>query len=397
MPRPREFDESSVLESARRQFWETGYAGTSLADLTAATGLGKGSLYGAFGDKHALFMRTLEGYCTDAVADAHDELTGDGRAIDRLTEHLRISARLDVENSPGRGCMMAKAAAELGSIDPAVEELVSTSLARWHGELAACITRARDEGDIAADVDADTAREMVRAAIVSTRVGTDETFAFDERDSARLLAHYRVHVTDFAEVSDADAAAEAAQSLGFPVAVKAVSSRWRGRLDGEGARLDLSGPATVRAAFDELVALTGDRRLHVQRMAPRGVATVIRVRDDPSFGSLIAFGLAGATFDLLGDHAYRAIPLTEADARDLVAAPRSAPLLAGYRGEPAVDTDALVDLLVRVSTLVDDIPEVRELVLDPVLASGSGAVVLSGRVRVGPVPSRRDAGPRRLS
>lgn len=259
--------------------------------------------------------------------------------------------------------------------------------------------RATPESEVIrpADVDSDTAREMVRAAIVSTRVGTDETLAFDERDSARLLAHYRVHVTDFAEVPDADAAAEAAQSLGFPVAVKAVSSRWRGRLDGEGARLDLTGPATVRAAFDELVALTGDERLHVQRMAPRGVATVIRVRDDPSFGSLIAFGLAGATFDLLGDHAYRAIPLTEADARDLVAAPRSAPLLAGYRGEPAVDTDALVDLLVRVSTLVDDIPEVRELVLDPVLASGSGAVVLSGRVRVGPVPSRRDAGPRRLS
>lgn len=156
MPRPREFDESSVLDSARRQFWETGYAGTSLADLTAATGLGKGSLYGAFGDKHALFMRTLEGYCSDAVADAHDELSGDGRAIDRLTEHLRISARLDVENSPGRGCMMAKAAAELGSIDPAVEQLVSTSFARWHDELAACITRACDEGDIAADVDADT-------------------------------------------------------------------------------------------------------------------------------------------------------------------------------------------------------------------------------------------------
>lgn len=156
MPRPREFDENAVLDSARRQFWETGYAGTSLADLTAATGLGKGSLYGAFGDKHALFMRTLEGYCSDAVADARDELSGDGRAIDRLTEHLRISARLDVENSPGRGCMMAKAAAELGSIDPAVEELVSTSLARWHDELAACISRARDEGDIAADVDADT-------------------------------------------------------------------------------------------------------------------------------------------------------------------------------------------------------------------------------------------------
>ncbi|MGU3294700.1 TetR/AcrR family transcriptional regulator [Williamsia sp. M5A3_1d] len=156
MPRPREFSEIDVLDSARRQFWETGYAGTSLADLTAATGLGKGSLYGAFGDKHALYLRTLEGYCADAISDARNELSGDGPAIDRLIEHLRISARVDVDDAQPRGCMMAKAAAELASRDAAVKTVVSRSFEQWHDELAANILRARDEGDIDAGVDADT-------------------------------------------------------------------------------------------------------------------------------------------------------------------------------------------------------------------------------------------------
>ncbi|WP_188546942.1 TetR/AcrR family transcriptional regulator [Rhodococcoides trifolii] len=156
MPRPREFTESAVLESARNQFWETGYAGTSLADLTAATGLGKGSLYGAFGDKHALFLRTLEGYCADVVSDAHGELSGGGRAIDRLVEHLRNSARVGVVGARSRGCMMAKAAAEFGARDAAVQHIISSTFTLWHDELAAGIAKAQDEGDIAGSVDADT-------------------------------------------------------------------------------------------------------------------------------------------------------------------------------------------------------------------------------------------------
>ena len=149
-------------------------------------------------------------------------------------------------------------------------------------------------------------------------------------------------------------------------------------------------------AFAELTELTGDRVLHVQKMAPKGVGTVIRVRDDPSFGSVMSFGLSGRTFDLLGDHGYRAVPLSELDARELIEEPRSAPLLSGYRGEEPADKEALADLLLRISTLTDDIPEVREVVCDPILASVDGAAVLNARIRVGPVPDRRDTGPRRL-
>jgi acyl-CoA synthetase (NDP forming) len=132
-------------------------------------------------------------------------------------------------------------------------------------------------------------------------------------------------------------------------------------------------------------------------MAPKGIGTMIRVRDDRSFGSLISFGLSGRTFELLGDHGYRATPLTPLDAEELIDEPRSAPLLAGYAGEPPVDRSALTDLLVRISTLVDDIPEVREVHCDPILASPDGAAVLNALIRIGPVPTRADTGPRRLA
>ncbi len=215
-------------------------------------------------------------------------------------------------------------------------------------------------------------------------------------ESAKLLRWYGIDVVPFREVTTMHEASAAARELGFPVAVKATSPRWRGRLDREGARLDLPDATTVVTAFAELTELTGDSVLHVQKMAPKGVGTVIRVEDDPSFGSVMSFGLSGRTFDLLGDHGYRAIPLSELDARELIDEPRSAPLLSGYRGEEPADKEALVDLLLRISTLVDDIPEVREVFCDPILASVDGAAVLNAEIRVGPVPDRRDTGPRRL-
>ncbi|MFT4126918.1 MAG: GNAT family N-acetyltransferase [Gordonia sp. (in: high G+C Gram-positive bacteria)] len=215
-------------------------------------------------------------------------------------------------------------------------------------------------------------------------------------ESAQLLARYGIDLVPFREARTMHEASAAGRELGFPVAVKASSEFWRGRLDREGARLDLPDATAVITAFAELSELTGDDVLHVQKMAPKGIGVVISMRDDESFGSLISFGLSGNTFELLGDRAYRAVPLTERDATELIASTHSAPLLDGYRGEAPSDKAALVDLLVRVSTLVDDIPEIREVRCDPILASADGAAVLNAQIRIGPVPSRADTGPRRL-
>jgi acyl-CoA synthetase (NDP forming) len=134
----------------------------------------------------------------------------------------------------------------------------------------------------------------------------------------------------------------------------------------------------------------------VQRMAPKGMSCVLEVTDDPSFGSLLSFGLSGMATELLGDRAFRVVPVSDADAAALVRAPRAAPLLTGYRGSEPVRLEALEDLVLRLGRMAEDLPELRALSLDPVLASAAGAFVTGTRVVLGPPPTRADSGPRRL-
>jgi len=131
-------------------------------------------------------------------------------------------------------------------------------------------------------------------------------------------------------------------------------------------------------------------------MAPPGVAAVIRTAEDPSFGTLVSFGLGGVATELLGDHGFRALPLTDLDAAELVRSVRAAPLLFGYRGSAPVDVPALETLLLRVARLADDLPEVAELELNPVVVAAHGTTVLGATGRVGAPAARLDAGPRRL-
>ncbi|WP_084734664.1 bifunctional GNAT family N-acetyltransferase/acetate--CoA ligase family protein [Actinophytocola xinjiangensis] len=218
----------------------------------------------------------------------------------------------------------------------------------------------------------------------------------DDERTVALLGCYGIDVVAFRAAHSADDAVAASVGLGFPVVVKAIGERFWRRPDLVGVRLDLSTEDSVRAAYAELTELSGVGSVYVQRMARRGTGCAIGVQDDPSFGTLISFGLSGVVSDLVGDRAYRALPLTDVDAARLVRAPRASPLLTGYRGSEPVDLDALTDLLVRVAALAEDVPAVRWLTLEPILASPDGVAVLRGRVRVGLSPSRPDTGPRRL-
>ncbi len=180
------------------------------------------------------------------------------------------------------------------------------------------------------------------------------------------------------------------------MAITAVGERWRHRTDLVGVRLDLGASTGVMRAVGDLAELTGDDEIYVQRMAPKGLSCVLQVVDDPSFGSLVSFGLAGVATELLGDRAFRVVPVSDVDAAALVRAPRAAPLLAGYRGSEPARLDALEDLVLRVGRMAEDLPELRSLALDPVLASAEGAFVTGARVVLGPPPTRHDGGPRRL-
>jgi AcrR family transcriptional regulator len=149
MPRPRTFDENDVVAAARDEFWSRGYAATSVDDLTSATGLGKGSLYGAFGDKHGLFLRALDDYIGTSLDSVRGQLRDPTHsAYDRLTRHIRAQAKAIAADKMRRGCMMAKSAAELSATDDTVERAVENAYATWATELADCIKEAQRDGDI---------------------------------------------------------------------------------------------------------------------------------------------------------------------------------------------------------------------------------------------------------
>lgn len=256
--------------------------------------------------------------------------------------------------------------------------------ARWLREPVSAMSRPDD-------VDSAGARELVHGWLEQhgQRLLADA-------ELEQLLACYGIDVVPYVEVADAPSAAAAAEEIGFPVALKARAADWRRRPDLMGVRLDLSSGEAVQSAYTDVSGLSGSDVVQVQKMAPKGINCVIAVQDDPSFGSVISFGLAGVLSTLLRDRAYRVLPVTEDEARTLVDAPRAAPLLSGHGFGVPVDKAALVDMVHRISTLIDDIPEVRELVCEPILASAEGVAVLEAQVRIGPEPHPVDLGPRRL-
>ena len=248
----------------------------------------------------------------------------------------------------------------------------------------------------------DLAPQRARALVEAVLADDPDGRVLTDDEAVELMATAGIEIVPFRRVDTVDACIAAAEELGYPVAVKAVGEQWQHRTDLVGVRLDLHGADSVRAAYDALVALTGSPQVYVQRMAPKGVSCVFALVDDPSFGSLLSFGLHGVLGDLLGDRAYRALPLSDTDAAELVRAPKAAPLLTGYRGSTPADVVALAGLALRLSRLVEHVPQIRRLSLHPVLAAPDGASVTAVAVAVGPAPryaSRArydDDGPRRL-
>jgi AcrR family transcriptional regulator len=152
MPRPRSFDEDQVMCAARDLFWKGGYAETSLDELADATGLGRGSLYGAFGDKHTLFLRTLDSYCGSVLDSWRNTLSG-ADALGCLRAHVRGFAAQVAADNARRGCMLAKSTAERGAVDADVVKEAQATFDAMHSILTRSIERAQAEGSIQRDAD----------------------------------------------------------------------------------------------------------------------------------------------------------------------------------------------------------------------------------------------------
>ncbi|MFJ9867877.1 GNAT family N-acetyltransferase [Streptomyces sp. NPDC101165] len=241
--------------------------------------------------------------------------------------------------------------------------------------------------------------EKGAAELIGGLLERGQGLTIGQAETCELLEKYGIHVRRALAAPTPDAAAEAARALGYPVALKATAPHLRHRADLGGVRLDLADEEQLRRAYAELTELFGppeELRPVVQGMAPRGVDTVVRAVIDPAAGAVLSFGLAGAASQLLGDMAHRLIPVTDREATSLVRSIRTAPLLFGWRGSTPVDTPALEELLLRVSRLVDDHPEVVAVTLEPVVVAQHGVSVLGATLRLAPPPARDDLGPRTL-
>ncbi|MEU8712379.1 TetR/AcrR family transcriptional regulator [Streptomyces sp. NPDC048663] len=166
MARPRKFDEQQVLATAREQFWARGYAATRMDDIAEATGLGKGSLYGAFGGKQDLFHRVFDDYCTSVVDATAQQLRGDDEdAYTRLSAHIHAVAAASVADTAQRGCLLAKGTAELAEHDRTVATRAHTAIETLHALLKDDIAACQRNGDLDADADPGQLAALVLAVL----------------------------------------------------------------------------------------------------------------------------------------------------------------------------------------------------------------------------------------
>jgi acyl-CoA synthetase (NDP forming) len=184
-------------------------------------------------------------------------------------------------------------------------------------------------------------------------------------------------------------AQEQADRVGYPVVLKVVSPDIAHKSDVGGVRLNLRDREAVGQAFDEIVGnakravpqarITG---VAVQHMAPQGTEVIVGMTTDPQFGPVMMFGLGGIMVEVLKDVSFRLVPLEEKDAQQMIDEIKGRPVLAGVRGQPPADVEALKRTILKVSEFVQQRPEVRELDLNPVFAYPDGALAVDARIVV---------------
>jgi acyl-CoA synthetase (NDP forming) len=182
-------------------------------------------------------------------------------------------------------------------------------------------------------------------------------------------------------VNSFEEALAAAEDLGYPVVVKTAAAGVH-KTETGGVALDLRDADSVREAVTRI-----GLPVLVQPFLRGGAEILVGAFQDPVFGPLVALGPGGTMAELIGDAGFRLAPLTDADADELVQGGKAGRLLGGFRGTPPADRSAVADVLLRIARLADDLPEVAELDLNPVVAGPAGCVVVDARARVARKPA----------
>ena len=217
------------------------------------------------------------------------------------------------------------------------------------------------------EIDVDRARAVLR---------NDAERWLDSDEARELLDAYGIPLVAERSAASVDDAVAAAEELGFPVVLKTALAGVH-KTERGGVALDLRDAQAVRTAAERI----GPPFL-LQPLVSGGVELLIGAVQDPVFGPLVALGPGGTLVELIGEASFRLAPLTDVDAEELVTQGKVGVLLAGYRGAPPADLGRASDVVLRVAQLVDDLPEVAELDLNPVIAGSHGCVAVDARIRV---------------
>ncbi len=258
--------------------------------------------------------------------------------------------------------------------------------------------RAKDRGVPVAPAGID--RPAAEAIVDAVLEECPEGRALTSEEATALLGAYGIGLWRRVEVASADEAVAAAREVGLPVVLKSLSPLVRGQSVLDGIRVDLATESAVREAFTSLndrLAPLDATYFVVQKMATPGVSCVVSSDEDPLFGPVVSFSIAGPPTDLLGDIGHRIPPLTDVDVSELISSVRAAPLLHGHNGATPVHRAALADVIARVSVLADDVPELSSLTLNPTMAHPGGVDVLGAEIHLAPAPRRKDPGRRSLT
>lgn len=233
-----------------------------------------------------------------------------------------------------------------------------------------------------------------------TRVDGASEGRLSQQQTTQLLDLYGLNVYPSIGFDTIDDAVQAAQRVGYPVAVKSTNAYLRHRLDLGGVQLNIDSESMLRRVIEDMRrqhAKYGSPGLEIQAMGPTGQGCIVRAIEDPLMGPVLSFGLSGDAVDLLDDWGHAVPPLTDQDVKRLVSTPKAAQKLFGYRGIPAVDAAALEETVQRVAMLKDNHPQVANLQLSPLLASPEGISILHASVDIANPEQRTDSARRAIS
>lgn len=231
--------------------------------------------------------------------------------------------------------------------------------------------------------------------IFETARSEGRTFVL-EHEAKDIMRAYGIPIPDYATATTADEAVEKSKSIGLPVVLKILSKDILHKSDAGGVKINLKTEDEIRKAFDEImenarkhgetkgINVDLSRGVFISDFAEMGTEIIIGVTKDPQFGHALMFGLGGIFVEILKDVTFRLIPMTEIDAREMVSEIKAAKILEGVRGEPPRDVDALIDVIMKVSKMIEENPEVTELDCNPTFAyeKGKGAIVVDARILV---------------